>query len=213
VNRAMDDVRGFSAAYLREAGEVLSRVPVGTVVAVSDVLLDAYLNGRLVVVLGNGGSASNASHFVCDLVKGTIVSGKKGFRAMALSDNTPLATACANDYGYVNVFKAQIRSMVQEGDVVVAISGSGNSENVLRAVSLAHSLGATTVALTGCGGGKLAGLADHAVVVPSDNMEHIEDTHLVLTHLIKTYLRDRIADLGNAAAAPEPAREAESAPI
>ncbi len=213
MNSVMDDVRGFSTEYLREAAEVLSRVHVTKVVEVAEILLDAYLKGRLVVVLGNGGSASNASHFVCDLVKGTIVSGKKGFRAMALSDNTPLATACANDYGYVNVFKAQIRNMVQEGDVVVAISGSGNSENVLRAVTLARSLGATAVALTGSGGGKLADLADHAVVVPSDNMEHIEDTHLVLTHLIKTYLRDRIARLGSAAAVPEPAHETESAPI
>ncbi len=213
MNSTVDDVRVFGAAYLREAGEVLSRVPVGAVAEVSELLLGAYLNGRLVVVLGNGGSASNASHFVCDLVKGTIVSGKKGFRAIALSDNTPLATACANDYGYVNVFKAQIRSMVQEGDVVVAISGSGNSENVLRAVSLARSLGATTIALTGCGGGKLAGLADHAVVVPSDNMEHIEDTHLILTHLVKTYLRDRIAQLGSAASVPETAPAPDPASI
>jgi D-sedoheptulose 7-phosphate isomerase len=199
------DLSDFGSDYIAEAARVLTELPVSDIAAVGERLLRAYLEGKLVVVLGNGGSASNASHFVCDLVKGTIVAGRKGFRAMALSDNTPLATACANDYGYENVFKAQIRSMVSEDDVVVAISGSGNSENVLRAVTLARELGATTVGLVGCGGGKLKGLVDLAVLVPSDNMEHVEDTHLVVFHLIKTYLRDRIACSGVATPAPDAA--------
>ena len=201
----MADLTQFGRDYLAEAARVLTELPVSEVTAVGDRLLQAYLAGRLVVVLGNGGSASNASHFVCDLVKGTIVAGRKGFRAMALSDNTPLATACANDYGYENVFKAQIRSMVSEGDVVVAISGSGNSENVLRAVRLARTLGATTIGLVGCGGGKLKDLVDLTVLVPSDNMEHVEDTHLVVFHLIKTYLRDRIASSEVATPVPDAA--------
>ena len=209
----MANLHGFSVGYLTEAQRVLAELSVEDVATVGELLLQAYLNRDLVVVLGNGGSASNASHFVCDLVKGTIVAEKRGFRAIALSDNTPLATACANDYGYANVFKAQIQNLVQQGDVVIAISGSGNSENVLRAVRLARSLGAVTVALTGCGGGKLKDLADHAVVVPSENMEHVEDTHLIISHLIKTYLRERIAQLGSPVPLPEPTREAEAAPI
>jgi D-sedoheptulose 7-phosphate isomerase len=139
--------------------------------------------------MGNGGSASNSSHFVCDLAKGTIVADKPRFRAIGLTDNTPLATACANDYGYENVFKEQIDNLVQEGDLVVAISGSGNSVNVLKAVELANSRSATTVALTGMDGGRLAKLAKLSLTVPSENMERVEDLHLVLAHIMKSYLK------------------------
>ncbi|HHH41380.1 MAG TPA: SIS domain-containing protein, partial [Chloroflexi bacterium] len=118
--------------------------------------------------------------------------GLRRFRVVPLTDNVPLITAWANDVDYEWIFAEQLRNLVRPGDLVIGISGSGNSPNVLNAIALAREMGATTVGLTGGDGGKLALMADIVVIAPSDTMEQIEDAHLVLEHLICTTLREEI---------------------
>ena len=153
-------------------------------------LLAARRDGRTIFFFGNGGSASTASHFVVDIGKATIRGDGKRFRCVALVDNVESVTAWANDTDYARVFSEQLKTLAHPGDVAVGISGSGNSPNVLEAVRAARSLGLATVGLTGMGGGKLKDLVDVALVVPSNSMQHIEDVHLLVCHLLTAYLRD-----------------------
>ena len=177
--------------YLRELAEVLARLPLGEIHALIDLLHRARLEGRQVFLLGNGGSAATASHFACDLAKNTALDGLPGFRALSLTDNVALMTAWANDTAYDNLFWGQLAPLLCPGDVVIGISASGNSPNVLRAVQMARQAGATTVGLTGFAGGRLKGLVDLAIVVPCQCMEQVEDLHLVLEHAVVTGLRER----------------------
>jgi D-sedoheptulose 7-phosphate isomerase len=154
------------------------------------ILLKARADGRTVFFFGNGGSAATSSHMSQDLGKLTIVEGKKRFRSVSLTDALPLILAWANDRAYAEVFAEQVKSHGRAGDVAVGISGSGNSPNVLRALEEARKLGLTTVGLIGMGGGKMRALCDVPIVVPSDNMQHIEDVHHILLHLVTAYLRD-----------------------
>jgi len=145
---------------------------------------------RTIYFFGNGGSASTASHFVVDIGKATIRGDGKRFRCVALVDNVESVTAWANDTEYARVFSEQLKGLAHSGDVAVGISGSGNSPNVLEGVRTARALGLTTVGLTGMGGGKLKELVDVPLVVPSNSMQHIEDVHLLVCHLLTAYLRD-----------------------
>jgi D-sedoheptulose 7-phosphate isomerase len=157
-----------------------------------DVLLSANYVASTVFIVGNGGSAATASHFACDLAKGTIITGRPRFRVMALTDNVPLMTAWSNDVSYEDVFVEQLRNVIRRGDVLVAISGSGNSENVLRAVELTSQMGGITIGLSGFSGGELSTLVDVPVVVPCEVMAQIEDVHLTLCHLVCAVLRERM---------------------
>ncbi|MGD0718189.1 MAG: SIS domain-containing protein [Thermoplasmata archaeon] len=154
------------------------------------ILLQARRDGRTIFFFGNGGSASTASHFVVDIGKATVRGDGKRFRCVALVDNVETVTAWANDSEYAVVFSEQLRTLAQAGDVAFGISGSGNSPNVLKAVETAHRLGLTTIGLTGMGGGKLRAAVDVPLVVPSNSMQHIEDVHLLVCHLLTAYLRD-----------------------
>jgi D-sedoheptulose 7-phosphate isomerase len=158
--------------------------------AVVPVLLKARSEGRTIFFFGNGGSAATSSHMSQDLGKLTIVEGKKRFRSLSLTDPLPLILAWANDRSYAEVFAEQVKSHGRPGDVAIGISGSGNSPNVLRALEEAHKLGMTTVGFIGMGGGKMRPLCDVAIVVPSQNMQHVEDAHHILLHLVTAYLRD-----------------------
>lgn len=180
------------AEYLTQLQQVLGRLPLDSVQRVVEALLEGHQNGAKVFIMGNGGSAATASHFACDLAKGTVTSGVPRFRVIALTDNIPLMTAWSNDMSYGDVFVEQLHGLLDQGDVVVAISGSGNSENVVRAVRMAKWRGAKTISLTGCGGGKLAPLSDISVIVPSSCMEQIEDVHLILEHSICKTLRQEL---------------------
>jgi D-sedoheptulose 7-phosphate isomerase len=153
-------------------------------------LLKARAEGRTIYFFGNGGSASTASHFVVDIGKATIRGDGTRFHCLALVDNVESVTAWANDADYSRVFSEQLKGLAQAGDVAFGISGSGNSPNVLEAVRVARSLGLATVGLTGMGGGKLKELVDVPLVVPSNSMQHIEDVHLLVCHLLTAYLRD-----------------------
>jgi D-sedoheptulose 7-phosphate isomerase len=182
-----------ATSYLKEAASVLGRLPVGTLDRIFGILLDAYRQDRQVLVMGNGGSAALASHFAVDLGKGTVAPDRRRFRVTSIVDNTPIMTAYANDMSYADVFSEQILTLAKPGDVVFGISGSGNSPNVLNGLKAARRAGATTVVLTGYAGGKAIELADVTLVVPSDDMQHIEDCHLMLMHLFMQAMVEQVS--------------------
>ncbi len=165
-------------------------------------LLDCCWRGGTVFVVGNGGSASTASHFACDLAKGTRTAGAPAFRVVALTDNAALMTAWANDTSYERVFAEQLAVLVRPGDTLVAISASGESPNVLLAAEVARGAGATTIALTGAGGGRLGHLADLVVPTPEGLIEQVEDLHLVMAHSLCVVLRSRLRAAAGAALEP-----------
>jgi D-sedoheptulose 7-phosphate isomerase len=176
--------------YLEMSAEMLRKLPVAAIDGVIGALVGALESERFVYVMGNGGSAANAEHFANDLGKGGRRGFPRRFKVLSLASNVPLVTAWANDTDYGQVFAEQLRNFVGLGDVVMAISGSGSSENVLNALALARAAGAVTVGLTGGDGGKFKSLCDHCVVVASDNMQHIEELHLVVLHAIYSAIRD-----------------------
>jgi D-sedoheptulose 7-phosphate isomerase len=185
----MDEVE----TYLTEMEAVVRAISRADVRAVVDALFAAWERGATTFIVGNGGSAATASHMMNDLNKFTCVEGLPRFRAIALTDNVPLMTAIGNDLDYASVFAEPLRNLVRPGDVLVAISGSGNSPNIVAAVSAGRAAGALTIGLCGSPGGKLALEADLRVVIPSDRIGQQEDGHLILNHAIACALRDRIA--------------------
>jgi D-sedoheptulose 7-phosphate isomerase len=185
-----------SHSYFESSYRVLARLPHANVEAVADKLFQAYVEGRRVFLFGNGGSAALASHFACDLGKGTIDADDhhpKRYKVLALTDNTALITAWANDTCYEKVFAEQLRNFIERNDIAFAISGSGRSPNVLQALQVARQAGAFNIGLTGFLGGEMKRMCDLCIVIPSDNMQIIEDLHVSVTHALFTILRNRIA--------------------
>jgi D-sedoheptulose 7-phosphate isomerase len=178
--------------YAAGIHRTLENMPWARVEQVLDVLDAARLAGRQVFVFGNGGSASTATHMACDLSKNTAMPGTPRLRTIALNDNMALFSALGNDLGYENVFAEQVATLVNAGDVVIAISASGNSPNVIKAINVAKERGATTVGLSGYAGGKLAKLVDFPIVAENDCIEQVEDIHLILEHMITSALRERM---------------------
>jgi D-sedoheptulose 7-phosphate isomerase len=183
-----------SKAYFLGVEAVLRRLPFAVIDSVTEALWQAYLEGKTVYVFGNGGSAALASHCACDLGKGTAINGTRRFRVVALTDNVPLMTAWANDVSYDDVFSEQLAPLIHKGDIALAISGSGNSPNVLKALQVARDAGAFTIGLTGFQGGKMNALCDLCVIVPCDNMQVIEDLHVSVNHSLFTSLRSRMCN-------------------
>jgi len=180
--------------YFKELQRVMLALPKDGVDQIADILVGAYNAGRTVFLCGNGGSAALASHFACDLGKGTAYcNGGRRFRVLALTDNLPTLTAWANDSGYENVFSEQLKNFVQPNDVVFAISGSGNSKNILNALQAAREAGAMTVGLSGFQGGAMKSQCDLCVVVPSNDMQIIEDLHLALAHSLFRIVHARMS--------------------
>lgn len=179
--------------YLVSLAAALSAVPREALAAVEQALWATYERDGTIIVCGNGGSAATASHFACDLVKWTISPGAPRLRALALTDNVPLLTAWGNDTAYERVFVEQLVTLHRPGDTLVAISGSGNSPNVLRAVAWASGQGAVTVGITGFGGGTLAGLAQVSLVAPSAFMPEVEDMHSAICHALAVSLGERLS--------------------
>jgi D-sedoheptulose 7-phosphate isomerase len=180
----------FLKHYRGQLNEAMDHVDLAKVKAVIGWLKDARDQGRTIFTCGNGGSASTASHFACDLVKGASYQRNKRFRVMALTDAAPTISAYSNDVGYNAIFVEQLRNFASAGDVVIGISGSGNSPNVLEAMSYARSLGCRTAGLTGRDGGKLAALVDRELRVPVQHMGVIEDAHLILCHMMAYYFME-----------------------
>jgi len=188
------DFKQRAREYFQSARSTLDGLKVETLDEIYRAIRDAYLQDRQVFTMGNGGSAALASHFAVDLGKGTVAEGRRRFRVLSLVDNTPVMTAYANDFSYPDVFSEQIRTLARAGDLVFGISGSGNSPNVLNGLKAAREAEARTVVLTGYQGGKAAALADIAVVIPSNDMQHIEDCHLMLAHLFMQAMRDFVRE-------------------
>ena len=182
----------YTHLYLDRMASLLHALPVAEIDNAAALLWDNYQNGRRTVFCGNGGSAASASHLPADFQKNMYLHGGLPWECLSLVDSAPLLTAWGNDTEYANVFAAQARTWLRPGDLLVAISGSGNSPNILAAVEAAHEVGAVTLGWSGFGGGKLARLAQHNVIVHSDNMQMVEDAHMVVGHLIYSALRDRV---------------------
>jgi D-sedoheptulose 7-phosphate isomerase len=196
------EVKGYptyesAAAYLDKVRELLDELPEQSDRFV-DVLYEAFEKGCTIFLIGNGGSAAAASHLGQDLAKGTLSSmqAERRFRVVPLTDNIGFITALANDEGYDSIFEQQLRNLARSGDLLVAISGSGNSENVIRAVDYARSIGMKTIGVTGFDGGKLRTLADESVHVPVDDMGMTEALHGVIFHIAMSRLRTRLARAG-----------------
>ncbi|ODS33914.1 MAG: phosphoheptose isomerase [Candidatus Scalindua rubra] len=187
-----DSLKSFALDYIKDLKHRLSTLDIECVDRIIDILWEAYLNNKQIFVMGNGGSASTASHFACDLSKGTIVDGKKRLRVLSLNDNMALITALSNDLNYDAVFKEQLINLVNPKDVVIAITASGNSPNILKAVEYARQKGALTIGFIGFDGGKLKPMLDEYIVVSSRNYGHIEDIHLILEHMISQCLKQRL---------------------
>jgi len=179
--------------YLDRLISTLEGLPMDSVESLSELLYRAYSDGKQVFILGNGGSASTASHMAADLGKNTIGPNMRRFRIMSLNDNIPLLTALSNDLGYENMFAEQLQNLIQSGDVLIVISGSGKSPNVLRAMEYARSRSAEVAALLGFDGGPAAELADLAVLVDSSDYGVVEDAHLIINHILVEYFRERLA--------------------
>jgi D-sedoheptulose 7-phosphate isomerase len=185
-----------SEEYFGPYQQLVANLPYEAIDRIINELMCAYEQGKNIFVFGNGGSAALASHFACDLGKGTVISqnGRKRFRVLALTDNVPLMTAWANDSCYEQIFAQQVQNFVVSDDLAFAISGSGNSANILRGLEVARAHGARTIGLTGFEGGKMNAFCDVCAIVPSDNMQVIEDFHLSVTHAIFSVIRQRILD-------------------
>lgn len=175
--------------YWLELADVSRHMPMSLIVRAASMLLDCRRRRGTVFVIGNGGSAATASHFACDLAKGTRIDGVPAFRVIPLTDNMPLVTAWANDASFESVFSEQLAALVEEGDVVVVITASGNSPNIVAAAHTARERGAATIALTGRTGGRVRSLAHLTIAVPSDRIELVEDAHSATTHSICVALR------------------------
>ncbi len=176
--------------YITQLEQTLEQLPETLIHEVIQILQVARLDRRQIFVMGNGGSASTASHFACDLGKNTRQDGWPNFRVIGLTDNMATFSALANDEGYSNVFAQQLESFLQPGDIVIAISASGNSMNVLNAIELANQVGARTIGFTGYDGGKLGKMVEFNLNVASNMIEQVEDIHLMMQHLICKELRE-----------------------
>ena len=189
--------------YFEELQRVVTGLSHKGIDQIAATLVRAYEAERMVYTFGNGGSASLASHLACDLGKGTAYcDGGKRVRVIALTDNIPTLTAWSNDSSYDDVFSEQLRNFVQAQDVAFAISGSGNSKNVLNALQVAREAGATTVGFSGFEGGEMKCLCDICVVVPSQNMQIIEDLHLAMAHSIFRIVYSRMSRRAMKASCP-----------
>jgi len=177
-------VKSWLQEYLRRHEEMVQSLDLDAVASVIKVLADARDREARVFVCGNGGSAATASHLSVDLGKGASLGRSRRFKVISLNENVAWMTALANDTGYENVFAEQMANQARAGDVLVAVSVSGNSPNVVKALEQASGLGMTTVALTGRRGGRAAELADHVLRIDSDHFGHCEDGQMLICHLL-----------------------------
>jgi D-sedoheptulose 7-phosphate isomerase len=178
--------------YLQSVQELVGAIDRAAVDEAVDLLWENFSQSRRAVFCGNGGSAATASHLPADFQKGIFLHGARPWECFSVVDSIPLLTAWGNDTEYANIFAAQIRCWLRPGDLLIAISGSGNSPNILAAVRAADEIGAVTMGWSGFGGGQLARIATHNIVVPSDNMQMVEDAHMIIGHAVYSALRDRL---------------------
>lgn len=187
--------------YFNEMKVIIDKIDKTELDRIIEAMFQAWQNGKKVFICGNGGSASTATHFVCDLFKGTIVEGKKRFKVIGLTDNVPLTSALTNDNGFDNLFSEQLLSLFEKGDILICISvhgGSGAdkaglwSQNLLKAMKVAKEMNGTTIGFSGFDGGAMKQIADYCVVVPFNSTPQVESFHVVFEHLICNCLKEKI---------------------
>ena len=177
-------IRQFVSNYVTELKRAMDLIPLDKLEKTIKILINAYETGHSVFIMGNGGSGATASHFVCDFNKGAHRGQNKRMRCICLNDNMPSILAYANDLSYDDIFVGQLENFLEKEDVVIVLSASGNSSNVLKAIQYAHQKSAHTVAFTGFKGGQAVDLAEISIIIPANDVQKIEDIHLLLTHMI-----------------------------
>ncbi len=183
------------AEYFQSQHEILNQTHTAALTTILEILERAREQRKHIFVFGNGGSASTASHFAADLGKNTVRSHMPRFQVTCLNDNVAIFSAYANDDGYDSVFAEPLISLSDPGDVAIAMSASGNSPNIVRAMQEANARGLVTIGFAGMNGGKLRELAQHCIVVPSNSYEHIEDIHLMLCHALVATIKQKHPEL------------------
>jgi D-sedoheptulose 7-phosphate isomerase len=184
----------FAESYLKRLNEVLAVTDIAKIDQIISIILDAARNDKQIFVIGNGGSAATASHFACDLGKGTVSKffdpSQRRIRVIPLTDSVPLLTAYGNDLEYQHIFSQQLNNLVNPGDVVIGISASGNSKNVINAIKFANTKNATTIGLLGFDGGQMKSIVDHALLFEDNHFGRVEDAHMVAVHIIAYAVAD-----------------------
>jgi D-sedoheptulose 7-phosphate isomerase len=191
----MPSIQAFADDYLQRVRVVLDSIGAADLQSVADVITEAYQNNRTIFVVGNGGSASTASHMGCDLNKATAMPGRAYPRVLSLTDNIAWFSALANDIGYESVFVEQLRHLFRPGDILIAISASGNSPNLLRAMEYVNANEGRTIAFVGFTGGAMKKIAHASVHVEGSDYGPVEDGHLILNHLFTEFLRAHLRSL------------------
>lgn len=191
----MDNIKEFSKNYFGELKRIINELDLEKIRKITEVIYQAYRNDKQIFIMGNGGSASTASHFACDLGKGTLKNvyddNEKRFKVISLTDNVTTLMAFGNDLSFEDVFYQQLRNLISEGDVVIGISASGNSVNVIKAIQYAKKCKATTIGFLGFRtGGKLHDLVDYEITVQDEHYGRSEDIHLISVHLITNYFTE-----------------------
>jgi D-sedoheptulose 7-phosphate isomerase len=195
VLRGMEKAEDFFSGYGQHLSKILDGMDYKSLEQATELVLDRTRQGSSIFLVGNGGSAATASHFATDLIQCSRPDKGIRFRAISLVDNVPLLTALGNDFSYEDIFTVQMKNLFARNDVLMAISGSGNSPNILAAARLARDMGGTVIGLIGFDGGKLAALCDYAVVVRTNKDEYgpVEDIHVVIDHMVTSYLRLKLS--------------------
>lgn len=188
----MMDINSKIGEYFEHVSNTLNKLDKDSISRFINMLLEAYDRNSTIFIFGNGGSGANASHICGDFVKGVSYGLEKRFKVICLNDNNSAMMAIANDISYEDIFVEQLKNFIQKGDVVIGISGSGNSMNVIKAFEYARDRGVSTVALCGFDGGVIKKIADVSLHAPIDNMEVVEDIHLVMGHCIKNIIIQKL---------------------
>jgi D-sedoheptulose 7-phosphate isomerase len=186
--------RQFLKEYLHDLETALALIRPGEFEEFVHELLRAFRRGSHIFICGNGGSGATASHFACDINKGVSYGRSKRFKVISLNDNLPTITAYANDVSYEDVFVEQLKNFFTPDDLVIAISGSGNSRNVLKAIAFANANGGRTFGICGYGGGELRKTCHKSLSLDCMDMQKVEDAHVVLFHCVMQYMRDRAVE-------------------
>ena len=188
------DTNTFAEQYLAGLKSIMDRFDFGAFQQIIHRILAAFHAEQRIFVMGNGGSGATASHFACDINKGCCIDLQKKFKMICLNDNIPTLLALTNDISYAVVFEAQLKNFFEPADLVIGISSSGNSTNVLRAIAYAREHGGRTIGFSGFSGGRLAELAEISYVVPADDVQQIEDMHMILVHMIMQAVHSALHD-------------------
>lgn len=187
-----EDVAGYVDRYFSDLLDALSKVDRGTIENMVGLLMDCYEGEHTIYICGNGGSGATASHIVCDFNKGISMYHEKKFRMLCLNDNIPSILAISNDCSYDDLFLMQVEGRIREGDVLIAISGSGNSHNIVRVADYFRSCGNKVIGFSGYSGGKLSEMSDISVHVPINDMQKSEDSHMIILHLCAQIIANKL---------------------